>query len=714
MAKKTPADMYKAVANAAEKGMAKSDFWKFLGDTDYNPDKVSIKTYQKMLEDAQVQAATQIGVLAVMAKGYDFEYKGKNEKLGKEMIDYLRKAFSLVNQNYYQNGGMWFVMKELFTNAKCFGYSVGETVFGEYDAHGDGKVYPDKLKVLPPNTLINCFSISDMGDLESVTQNKLSENEVIFKDFKDLYRLIVYTHNRSFSDWYGRSDLKVNYPNWFIKNYLIKFWNIMLERYGAPFLLGKVTNPAHIMDMNKALDSARTKTNFSIWKQDEVEIIESSAAQSSTFQNAIKYHDTQIMTGQIVPSLLMGIEGTGARALGDVHFRVWLWKVKNDQREFADIMNAWTKKLIDMNFDGVDDEYPKLTFPIIANEDLIALADTIYKLITAQVTSPDSKWVKEMLGVPADEVLVTSGGIASNMPGQVPGQTPGQLPPKVQAQLPAEKTTPPVTEEKRSMRKKPKYNLDTKKLDKLLTKHEGILFKTYQDYLEEQKTQVMKTKREQRSVQEFVRKVKEILIKFAGAIFGFEDDAFREIGLKINSGFSQKALDKYISNLAEQSFKDSLSEIADRAKEVVLEGWKEGLSKDEIAANVASVYEGYSNSQLKTVVRTIIDDTHNESRLEMYKNNRDFVKGVRFDAVMDERTTPVCVEHNGMMMSLDNPDLEAMRPPLHFCCRSLYTPVTILDGDFEENFDIGKSYPDEQFGGDYFREKYGDLGGEEA
>jgi hypothetical protein len=62
-----------------------------------------------------------------------------------------------------------------------------------------------------------------------------------------------------------------------------------------------------------------------------------------------------------------------------------------------------------------------------------------------------------------------------------------------------------------------------------------------------------------------------------------------------------------------------------------------------------------------------------------------------------------------MEIALNNPDLEAFRPPLHFNCRSQYTPITIMDGPFVETYKIGNIYPDEQFGGTYFADKYGEL-----
>jgi SPP1 gp7 family putative phage head morphogenesis protein len=691
--------IYKQVVSEAEKGVSKSEFWNTLGNGDYNPDTLRIDTYTKMLLDSQVFAASRMRALAVLSKGIDIDYTGSSKRLGEQMKQYLRDAFINVNRDNYQNGGMFFVLDELMHNGGNFGYAVSEIVFGDYNEFGDGYVYPRKIKVLPALTLKNCFSISDYGDLESVTQNRDGLNEVIFESDVDLFRLLIYTHNRQFSNWYGQSDLKVIYKNWFIKDYLIKFWNIALERYGAPFLLGKVTNPDHIADMNKALDSARTKTNFSIWKNDDVKIIESASTQREAFLSGIKYHDSQIMIGKLMPLLLLGVEQTGARALGDVHFRAFLWTLKYDQRELSSVIDILIRKLIDLNFPNVD-VYPTITFPTIANEDFLVMVDAITKLTSATVVAPDEKWIRNILNIPQNDVIVSSGGLwrSRNL-----------------------KNKPVEIDSNIRTKKRVYYSkMSIKKLKKILDSTERKVENIYLDYLEKQKSKVMKNPGSFKRSEDFEdalradedkssTSLKLLLLAFGNDIIDMEDDIFESLGISMDTTFSRTALRGYISDLARQSFKDSIKELAFEAKAVVLNGQTAGWTQEQIAAEVSRVYDTYTNSQLQTVVRTITNDINNAARLELYKNNEDFVTGVRFDAVLDDRTTEVCETHDGMEIALNNPDLEAFRPPLHFNCRSQYTPITIMDGPFVETYKIGNIYPDEQFGGTYFADKYGEL-----
>jgi hypothetical protein len=57
----------------------------------------------------------------------------------------------------------------------------------------------------------------------------------------------------------------------------------------------------------------------------------------------------------------------------------------------------------------------------------------------------------------------------------------------------------------------------------------------------------------------------------------------------------------------------------------------------------------------------------------MFKANADVVKGVRYTATLDTRTTLFCSSHDGTVYGLDKP-----RPaiPAHWRCRSRYVAVT--------------------------------------
>lgn len=84
------------------------------------------------------------------------------------------------------------------------------------------------------------------------------------------------------------------------------------------------------------------------------------------------------------------------------------------------------------------------------------------------------------------------------------------------------------------------------------------------------------------------------------------------------------------------------------------------------------------DSRIEAIARTEITRADSMGRLISMKANDDVI-GVEFSAVMDDRTTVMCMERNGLVMRLDDPRLPENTPPLHINCRSLLVSLTVYD-----------------------------------
>jgi phage gp29-like protein len=128
----------------------------------------------------------------------------------------------------------------------------------------------------------------------------------------------------------------------------------ILERFGTPILKGKCKN-SEPDDMNQALLNAHAQSVISIDADDEVEIL---AVQSSgnagtsfeTFNNTIIRQIQKVILGQTLTS---GTDGTGSRALGEVHDNVRKDKLNADIRlvtpTFQAIVDAFAHLMIGVN-----------------------------------------------------------------------------------------------------------------------------------------------------------------------------------------------------------------------------------------------------------------------------------------------------------------------------------------------------------------------------
>jgi SPP1 gp7 family putative phage head morphogenesis protein len=101
-----------------------------------------------------------------------------------------------------------------------------------------------------------------------------------------------------------------------------------------------------------------------------------------------------------------------------------------------------------------------------------------------------------------------------------------------------------------------------------------------------------------------------------------------------------------------------------------------------------------SKSRARLITTTETTYAYNRGRLASFAQNR--VDHVKFSAIMDARTSPICRSRHGLIMRLDDPALARNTPPLHGRCRSVLTPIfSAYQGDLitPEKLDWSKARP---------------------
>jgi SPP1 gp7 family putative phage head morphogenesis protein len=85
---------------------------------------------------------------------------------------------------------------------------------------------------------------------------------------------------------------------------------------------------------------------------------------------------------------------------------------------------------------------------------------------------------------------------------------------------------------------------------------------------------------------------------------------------------------------------------------------------------------------LNTLARTNTFEALNEARYAEFTDPAlsDFVLALEYSAVLDDRTTEICMALDGNVWADDNPVWDDYRPPNHYNCRSVLVPVTSADG----------------------------------
>ena len=375
-----------------------------MGGMLYNPDDIGIDTYKKMMKDAQVALGFYLIKYATISR--EWRISGTN----KEQVDFLKANFE--NLDGRLSGALY-----NFLTALAFGFAVAEKVFvkveeGKYS----GKYWLKKIKGLDPETI--SFEVDPLGNLISVTQ----EVEFGKKIKLDLESLIIYVNDKEFGNFYGTSRLRKAYKNWFIKDTIIKFWNISLERYGMPLLVGTVPSATDFPRMLKALKSLQSNSYMAKtagWTVEMIEKKQSSSQGGGYYASAIRYHDEQILKALVIPSLLVSEPRVGSQALSTTQFDVFELSLNNLEDDIIGLVNSYLiKPLIILNF-GEQDEYPKLSFEPLSAEKKLTLSKYFALLTKTGIVGADEEWIRDSLAIPRrSEATITD-----NPPTPVAGAT---------------------------------------------------------------------------------------------------------------------------------------------------------------------------------------------------------------------------------------------------------------------------------------------------
>lgn len=329
MAKSSNKD--KAPKKALSKGSlysqeAVSQFYKLSKqiDLDETLRKAGIKRHRLaiLLDDDEISQAVETRVDALLATPFRFEPSDTPEAI--LLMKEIKKWFAEI-----ATGSI---------NALLFGYSVQEAV---YEKANDGQIVIEWIGEKP----MEWFEPKNDGRLIYRPEGTGQEIEV-----DQVFKFFMTRRKATYKQPYGKALLTVVYWLDFFRKNGFKFWAKFLERFGTPILKGKCKN-SEPDDMNQALLNAHAQSVISIDADDEVEIL---AVQSSgnagtsfeTFNNTIIRQIQKVILGQTLTS---GTDGTGSRALGEVHDNVRKDKLNADIRLVTPTFQAIVDALCALN-----------------------------------------------------------------------------------------------------------------------------------------------------------------------------------------------------------------------------------------------------------------------------------------------------------------------------------------------------------------------------
>ena len=375
----------------------------------YNPDslvqKKELKIYKQMSEDEQIKACQQVKVMARLCTAYEIKPGDEKNKQSVEMADFIRDQLSGIKGTFKAK------LKDILT-ARTYGFSITEKIF-EIIGHGkwQGKIGIKDMKTKEPFNFE--FKQDRFANLLGIFKSGFFQSDKGIGTIDNPYpphKFIIYSANKEFCNWYGQSDLKETYRSWWSKNFIMKFHNIFLERFGMPTIMASYPKELRqdkqfLEIIDDLLKNYQTKTGFRVPDGVRLELLEATRRGDAGYAEAIEMHDKKIARALLCPDLaIQAGEHGGSFALTKERFSVFILILEEIGYEIEEVVaqDQIIDPLILLNYGLVEKELrPRFCFEPLVESDTKIKSEIVDLLVRAGVVNPKEDWVRDFVNIPA-------------------------------------------------------------------------------------------------------------------------------------------------------------------------------------------------------------------------------------------------------------------------------------------------------------------------
>lgn len=352
--------------------------------------------YAEMASDDQIKACLWYKKTLIVERPWEIVREGDSEQ-DKKAAEFIQKNFEYIN-----------IKQVMFDMLSAFewGFSAGEIIWTIDDRFGDLMLRLDDVKFRDPEYMF--IETDKSGNIKRFIQKPSQftrsgggpdANRIEVPPEKILH----YAYQGDFSNHLGVSDMRGVYRAWWSKKYITQFFNIFLERFGAPLM--SMTYPAGSStelknDLKSIMNGLSSKTDILIPEGVNIELIEATRAGTARYEEALTHYDIRIAAGLLVPALLG--QGTdikrGSDSQSRLHLRTLL-KYLNfvASQIICEVQQKIIDPIVDANFNVK--ESPKLKFRDYGEFESFEVTSAITELFNAGILDPDGKDVNFARGL---------------------------------------------------------------------------------------------------------------------------------------------------------------------------------------------------------------------------------------------------------------------------------------------------------------------------
>ncbi len=378
----------------------------------YNPDVISIDTYNKLRMNPQIAAGLKVIKLPIIGQQWTTVCDDKD--IG-EFIDQLLRP-------------LWYNLLTSILTSVDYGFSANEIVYDIQEVSLTRKRNPvpffegkavvwKKFKSLYPDTVK--VKLDEMENFDGIVQKWFGQDIIL-----PVEKSFIFTHDKgdSFGNLFGNSRLKPVYDVWYWWINLISFMMRYYERKGTPpvivkFPLGQTKDGVDHADV--ALDIGKALLGESVvaipsnvydntpekWK---IEYLLDDK-RGEMFLSALTFFENKMLRGMFVPERIITQDSSskaGSYALSQVHEDMFLL---GEEALLVDIENQINKyvirRLVEYNF-GAKSPHCFIKIERITDERQAFLKDIFRQMVKSGTAIPAAREIADFVGVPLiDEEL---------------------------------------------------------------------------------------------------------------------------------------------------------------------------------------------------------------------------------------------------------------------------------------------------------------------
>ena len=432
----------------SEVSSSEGEVQRWLSPYGQNPDPVArqkgLKLYEEMMVDEQIAVCVGLRKKAMLSVAWSVEPGKKGDATSEKYAEFVKHVLERMD------GTIETDLEEIYSAIE-FGFSVSELNFILLeDGPFKGKIGLKSIKTREPynynfkvdghgNTLGLVYTgIVPGTERESAGResartglwflpaatvvNSSGRGLGSYENPFPMEKFVHYAYNPKFNNPYGRSDLLSAFRYWNAKRFVLKFWNVWLERYATPFMWATidgsmVSNKKKVMDdVDDFIKNLQARSGFRAPKGVEIHV-EGGQNRSggASYEDAVEAFNRWMAHGLFCPNL-MGFSGsgsgggsggssgsTGSFALGKKHFEAFMWvinKMSKDTEESI-IGEQVIRRLMELNFPEEDSSlYPKFRQRDVDDDQVNLRATILSTLAGGGFVNPDEEWVREYLSLP--------------------------------------------------------------------------------------------------------------------------------------------------------------------------------------------------------------------------------------------------------------------------------------------------------------------------